>query len=210
MTAAFLSSIPSKTERPDAAIFGSTHLYIAPGVIIKGDIHFEAQKPDQRLVIRGEVEGNISTSGVLEIAEGAIVRGNTLIDCAEIVVAGRVVGDNVTIKARLLRMLATSNIAVEKLCLPPGCLEQSRGGVLNAQLDMSEEHGAPAIVVDSAANVPETSPTRISSALASVHSDGVSIKPDADAAKTYDFAMVSPNFAERSKSPNMEIPGEGA
>ena len=142
MTVSSISSVPSKSEHIDTLLPESTRLYVGPGITIKGDIHFQTEQPDQRLVICGDVEGNISTNGVLQIAEGAIVRGNTTIDCAEIVVAGTLTGESVTIKARLLFLLATGNIAVDKLCLPPGGLEQSRGGVLNARLDMSAEYGA--------------------------------------------------------------------
>ncbi|WP_371436174.1 polymer-forming cytoskeletal protein [Polaromonas sp.] len=177
-----------KLDRLDSIIPEKTPLYVGPDVVINGDINFQTSDPDQRLMIRGEVKGNIYTNGILQVSEGAVINAAKRIECAEIVVAGTIKGEGVTIKANLLMLLPSGNIAVETLCLPPGGLEQSRGGILNARLDMNSEHGtlpalkpadSPAAVV--AASIagagavarPESSP------LASVTSS--SLRPGASA-----------------------------
>lgn len=131
----------TKLERLDSIIPEKTPLYVGPDVVINGDINFQTSDPDQRLMIRGEVKGNIYTNGILQVSEGAVISAAKRIECAEIVVAGTIKGEGVTIKANLLMLLPSGNIAVETLCLPPGGLEQSRGGILNARLDMNPEHG---------------------------------------------------------------------
>lgn len=170
-----------KLDRLDSIIPEKTPLYVGPDVVINGDINFQTSDPDQRLMIRGEVKGNIYTNGILQVSEGAVINAAKRIECAEIVVAGTIKGEGVTIKANLLMLLPSGNIAVETLCLPPGGLEQSRGGILNARLDMNAEHGTlPALkAADSPAAISGAVARPESAPLASVTSS--SLRPGAGA-----------------------------
>lgn len=133
-------------ERLDSIIPEKTPLYIGQGVVFEGDVRFMSEDPDQRLLVVGEIKGNIFTNAVLQIAEGAVISAVESIEANEIVVSGTIKGDGVKVKANLMLLQPTGNIAVDTICLPPGGLEQSRGGILNARLDMSREHGTvPAV-----------------------------------------------------------------
>lgn len=119
----------------------NTPLFVGKGMKISGRIESITGDPTQRLVIQGEVHGDILTDGILDIAEHAVVHATSKIDCGEIIVSGRLTGDKekVTVRANVLTLAPTGDVSVETLQLPPGGLEQSRGGVLNARLDMSAE-----------------------------------------------------------------------
>lgn len=95
--------------------------------------------PASRIMVLGEVHGDIYTDGILEIGQGGVLFAEAIIECLEMVVGGQVVGDHVTIHAELFRMQSTGRVSVDSLRLPPGGLEQARGSVLNARLDMSLE-----------------------------------------------------------------------
>lgn len=167
-----------------------TPLMIGPDILIKGDVFYEGKDAQSRLLVMGKVHGNIHTSGVLQIAQGAEVVPGSILDCGEIVVAGKICGEGVTIKTNLLILEATGNIAVDTLCLPPGGLEQARGGVLNARLDMSDAHirrDTPALhVVDSSpAKMVETKPQASSTGHAHIFG-----KPE-KAASAVDASLLS-------------------
>lgn len=127
---------------PQGAILPeSTPLFIGAGVVIEGTIRYDGVDINSRIKVVGEVRGDIYTSGILEIAPGAQVNANSKIVCREIIVAGKIAGEGVTVRANTLILLETGNVAVEMVCLPLGGLEQNRGGILNARLDMSAEYG---------------------------------------------------------------------
>ena len=113
-----------------------TPLIVGPGIVIKGNIVSEYDDPDLRMLIIGRVEGDITTKGVVQIAKGAVVAANAQIEAGVIIVAGSITGEKVTIRANLLVLQATGNVAVDNVCLPSGGLEQQRGGILNARLNM--------------------------------------------------------------------------
>lgn len=214
-----ISPASDKTDQLDAVLPEKTRLYIGPGISIKGDIRFIAEEVDQRLVICGEFEGNISTNGTVQITEGAVVRGEATIDCGEIVVGGTVSGANVTMKAQLLYLLSTGNISVEKLCLPPGGLEQSRGGVLNTRLDMSEDYSLTAEtnkVKHSLAHdkLDRTTAAGASASIPAVRSvqNQKSDKQQQVSSEAALTGVVIPNFSAKFDSPNaapdLKLPGE--
>ena len=122
----------SSTIQPE-----KTPLMIGPGVIIRGHILTESDDSDLRMMILGRVEGNITTKGIVQIAKGAVVCADAVIEAGEIVVSGELIGENVTIRTNLLVLQSTGNVNVACICLPPGGLEQQRGGILNARLEMS-------------------------------------------------------------------------
>lgn len=128
----------------DQVLPEKTPLFIGLGVVIDGTITYKAEDPTQRLVVLGEVRGDIYTNAILQVAQGATVHANSVISAREVVVAGKIVGKGVTIKSGLLILQPTGDVHVESIALPLGGLEHTRGGVLNGRLDMSianEFHG---------------------------------------------------------------------
>lgn len=116
-----------------------TPLLIGLGVLIRGEVIDETGDPESRMIILGRVQGNITTKGIVQIAKGAVVEADSTIDAGEIVVSGSLIGKGVTVRTDLLVLQSTGSVDVESVLLPPGGLEQMRGGVLNARLDMSAE-----------------------------------------------------------------------
>ena len=221
----------SRAEQADALQPENSRLYIGPGIIVRGDIEFPQSKPDERLVICGEVQGNISTPGILQVVEGATIKGDSKIECAEIVVAGTISGENVTIKANLLLLLSTGSIAVNTLKLPPDGLEQSRGGVLNARLDMNPDHGTLPVarpdqssVSTSAATVkplpvrtqhtsgapPNVShiPSMLMAQGAGANDKNADAKPVVAISSLPADANFSTGFPSSAKAPDLVLPGE--
>lgn len=157
----------SSTIQPE-----KTPLLIGVGMVIRGEIIDETNNPETRMLILGRVEGNIFTKGVVQISKGAVVQAGSVIEAGEIVVSGRLVGENVTVRANVLVLQSTGFVEVQAVILPPGGLEQSRGGVLIARLDMS---GVPAAALPvSAATVTAfaapVTPTPSVLAVTSIHS----------------------------------------
>lgn len=116
-----------------------TSLVAGPGIVIKGDIVSEIEDPDNRILVVGRVQGDIYTKGILQIAKGAVVAGNCLIQADTIIVSGSIIGENLIVKARLLVLQGTANVTVAAVRLPCGGLEQHRGSVLDARLTMADE-----------------------------------------------------------------------
>lgn len=124
----------------DAVIPEKSPFYMGPGMVIRGDLEFFSEDPDARLVILGQFFGNIRTNAILQVAPGAIIHASELIDAGQVVVSGKITGNKVTVRTNMLAINPTGNVHVDVLCLPPGGLENSRGSVLNARLDMDEKH----------------------------------------------------------------------
>lgn len=138
-----LNSTAQPTTIDASSFEKSPPLFVGSGIVIEGTIRHEGVNADERLVILGKVVGNIFSKGILHVERGATVHALSSIDCEQIVLAGSITGDaGVTVRAKLLVLQATGNLAVDTVCLPPGGLEQRRGGVLNARLDMSLENGS--------------------------------------------------------------------
>lgn len=116
-----------------------TPLVIGQGIVIRGEIIDETNDPESRMMILGTIEGNIHTKGIIQIAKGALVRAGSIIEAGEVVVSGRLVGEGVTVRTDVLVLQSTGYVEVDNVVVPPGGLEQSRGGVLIARLDMSGE-----------------------------------------------------------------------
>lgn len=114
-----------------------TPLMIGLGMLIRGEIIDESGDTNSRMLILGRVEGNISTKGVVQISKGAELHAGSIIEAGEIVVSGRVTGKDVTLRADVLVLQSTGHVEVDNVVLPPGGLEQMRGGVLIARLDMT-------------------------------------------------------------------------
>lgn len=121
----------------------NTTLVVGPGIVIKGNILSELEDPDVRMLILGRIEGDITTKGIVQIAKGGEVAGNSLIDAGTVIVSGSITGDAVTVRAKLLVLQSTGRVAVGHVRLPPGGLEQQRGSVLEARLSMSADVFAP-------------------------------------------------------------------
>ena len=128
------------TEQPkNLNYLGDIGTLIGVGVVLRGGVTAITGNPASRIMVLGEVHGDIYTDGILEIGQGGVLFAEAIIECLEMVVGGQVVGDHVTIHAELFRMQSTGRVSVDSLRLPPGGLEQMRGSVLNARLDMSLE-----------------------------------------------------------------------
>ncbi|MES2027102.1 MAG: polymer-forming cytoskeletal protein [Pseudomonadota bacterium] len=132
------SSVSIKPEK--------TPFVVGPGIVIKGNVVSELDDPDVRMLVLGRIEGDISTKGIVQIAKGAVVAGNSLIQAGSIIVSGSICGDEVTVRAQLLVLQSTGRVTVGSVRLPPGGLEQQRGSVLEARLHMSEATFSPSDV----------------------------------------------------------------
>ena len=115
-----------------------TSLVIAPGIVIKGCIVSEIEDADSRLLILGRVEGDIFTRGIVQVCKGGVVSGSSVIEADTLVVSGSVIGENVTVKTRLLVIQSTGDVTVNTVRVPPGGLELQRGGRLDARMTMSD------------------------------------------------------------------------
>jgi cytoskeletal protein CcmA (bactofilin family) len=113
---------------------GKTPLIIGPGIVLKGNIVNEDGDPESQMMIMGRVEGDITTKGVIQIAKGGEIAGNSMITAGAIVIAGQITGSNVSIRTNLLVMHSTSVVDVAMVFVPPGCLEMKRGSLLVGQL----------------------------------------------------------------------------
>jgi cytoskeletal protein CcmA (bactofilin family) len=143
MTSSLASTVTAAhLDDSNSVLPEKTPLFVGLGIVIEGVIRYDGADKSQRLVILGEVNGDIITTGILQIAKGATVRAASKIECAEIIVAGNLIGEGVSVRAGLIVLQPTSVVKVDTLCLPPGGLEQSRGSMLNAKLDMSEEYAS--------------------------------------------------------------------
>lgn len=215
---------PAATPSIDASIAGKAPLFVGPGIVIEGTIRHEVAEAGERLVIYGKVVGNIISKGILQVEQGATVHALTSIDCEQIILAGTITGETgVTVRSKLLVLQSTGNLAVDTVSLPPGGLEQCRGGILNARLDMSPENGntvpaekSAAVSAHPAATVaPKVSLSLMTSrdvvkpsAMTSAFSNGLQEKPGA--IKTP--LVVASEIAEASRSnsahlPDVHIPG---
>ena len=123
-----------------------TPLMIGLGIVIRGEILDESGDKDSRMLILGRVEGNITTKGIVQITKGAEVVAGSVIQAGKVVVSGRLVGKDVIVKTDVLVLQSTGYVDVDTVILPPGGLEQMRGGVLIARLDMSGVAATPATV----------------------------------------------------------------
>lgn len=122
---------------------------IGPGAVLTGSVVYMTGEPGRRIVIQGQMSGgDIRTDGIVEIGPDAVVQASAAIECNEIHVSGTLKGEGVTVKASLLVLKSQGRIDVQTLCLPPGGLEQLRGSILNAQLQMTSP----------AANMPAVAP----------------------------------------------------
>lgn len=154
----------SVSSTPNAVGQPSTPLYVGPEMVIQGTVIYKGDDPKAVLMVVGKIEGNIKTTGILHVVKGAVIEAESSIECSEIVVAGKIVGKGVTIKTQSLKLESTGNVEAELVCLPPGGLEQCRGGVLNARLDMSSAHeiatesAIPAFLAASPANAVKPPP----------------------------------------------------
>lgn len=138
---------------------------IGADVVVNGSIQSITGNPSLRMVVMGRVNGDIKTDGILEIGAGAAVFPQTSIECAEIVIAGSVTGENTSIHTDLFILQSSGRVDVNTLCLPPGGLEQLRGSVLNARLDMSPSADAPSAQVSSAPTPVVQAPTQVTAKL---------------------------------------------
>ena len=116
-----------------------TPLFIGKGVIINGAINHEGSQ-DDRAVILGELRGDITWDGLVQVTQGGSISKAARITCRELVVAGDIHGDGVVIEAGILRLEPTASVQVDEVLLPPGGLEQSRGSFFTGRLTMSGEH----------------------------------------------------------------------
>lgn len=145
-------STPMQSQQPIASTEdisttmqrASTPLFIGADIVIQGTVIYNGKDPKAVLMLVGKIEGNIKTNGILQIVEGAVVQAESSIECSEIIVAGKIVGKGVIIKTQSLKLEATGDVEADLVCLPPGGLEQFRGGILNARLDMSPAHATAA------------------------------------------------------------------
>lgn len=166
---------PTRRLDSDEILPEKTPLLVGLGVVIEGTIRYETKDPEDRLVILGQVLGDIFTNGILQIAQGATVRPVSKIECAEIIISGTLEGDNVVVSTNLLQLQPTAKVRVDTLRLPPGGLEQSRGSMLNAKLDMSDEHQFTMVPCKPAASGSSIVPTVTSTTVA----QATFVKPDA-------------------------------
>lgn len=132
-----------------------TPLYIGPGVVIQGSIHHDGPT-DERAVIAGELKGDVHWNGVVQVTQGGLISADGKISCRELVVAGSVRGDGVTIEAGVLRLEPSANVQVEEAFLPSGGLEQSRGSFFNGRLRMGADHPFASDEMLEAATRPDT------------------------------------------------------
>lgn len=128
-----------KKDYADMILREYTPCYIGPGIVIEGNIKYKAAFSDERIVILGEVRGDIETNGIVQVVEGATLTAKDSIVCDQLIVAGVVNGESVKIKANTLLTQATGNIKVDLVCLPPGGQETQKGGRINARLEMQDD-----------------------------------------------------------------------
>lgn len=116
-----------------------TPLFIGKGVVIRGAIEHTGEKADTAVIL-GELKGDITWDGVVQVTQGGRISAAQKISCRELVVAGDIHGDGVVIEAGVLRMEPTAVVQVEEVKLPPGGLEQSRGSFFTGRMTMSSDH----------------------------------------------------------------------
>jgi len=129
-TAPNLNHIPSNTS-----------LFIGPDLRIEGRITQTSK--DEVIVVAGTLAGDIVSEGVVLVMENGLIEASNELRCFELQVRGKVEskdGKNVMLEAGLLKLSETARVNVGEIKLPPGGLEQARGGILCARLSMSEEN----------------------------------------------------------------------
>jgi cytoskeletal protein CcmA (bactofilin family) len=199
--AAFTTASAAHLDDSDNVLPEKTPLFVGQGVVVEGLIRYTGTDRNARLVILGEVHGDIETTGILQIAQGATVHAANKIECAEIIVAGQLLGDGVKVRAGLIDLKPTAVVRVDTLCLPPGGIVQARGSLLNAKMDMSDEYASLAVpVVEPAAVAATTTLTQVETAPAKVALVAVTgVAPAAvlpgDEIEPNDKAIVSTQFS---------------
>lgn len=152
-----------------------TPLFIGTGVEFAGTIRHGGPH-DERAVILGSLTGEVHWNGILQVPTGGKIVVQGTLRCREMMIGGEIVGegDDVVIETGLLRLGNSARIDVATVSLPPGGLEQARGSVINAKLQMTSDHP----FAETEVATPASEPLRLVAGAAPPIASGPSIAQD--------------------------------
>jgi len=127
----------NESGRDAAATPDTSATVIDADVEFCGKLRIKGRKP---IVVRGVIDGEIESNGVIDVNEGGVVRG--AINTDELIVAGRVETDKEVCVNRLLTMKKGGVLIAAKIIY--GDLKHEAGARLTGQLEPCEPPAAAA------------------------------------------------------------------